>query len=110
MRPLRDTRSVTLDGSGNGSVTFGPNRSPWLIRLVSVKVSSNTNEPTASIYRGTVNPGTLITATYSGAQDTDSDVNDNRLNVGEFYTCQWTGGDAGAVAVVAFAGWEGDDV
>ena len=107
-RPLLDSRATTIDANGVGTVTFGPSRpnTKWLIRKYSVSVSSNTDEPTASVYRGTVNPGTLISATYSGSQDTDSDVNDNPLYPGEFYTCQWTGGDIGAMATISFSGVE----
>lgn len=107
-RPLRDSRSVILDASGNGTVTFGPSRpgTSWVISLVTVSVSSSTLQPTASIYRGTVNPGSKITATYSGSQDTDSDVNDNPLYPGEVYTCQWLGGDVGATATISFVGTE----
>ena len=107
-RALQDFRSVVLDASGNGTVTFGPDRAntSWLVKRASVKTSTNVNEPIASIYRGTANPGTLITATYSGSQDTDSDINDNPLYTGEYYTCQWTGGDVGATATISFGGTE----
>jgi hypothetical protein len=107
-RPLRDSRTVTLNGAGTGLVTFGPGRpnTQWTINRISVKVSTNTDESTASIYRGTVNPGSLVTATYSGSQDTDSAVSDNPLFPGEFYTCQWVGGDANAIATVSFSGVE----
>lgn len=107
-RPIRDSRTVTLDANGTGTVSFGPTRANtyWFIRTLSVSVSSNTHEPTASVYRGSVNPGSLITATYSGSQDTDSDVNDNPLYPGEVYTCQWTGGDSGAIATISFTGTE----
>lgn len=106
-RPLRDSRSVTLDASGNGIVSFGPSRLPWVIERMSVRVSSNTNEPQANIYRGTVNPGSQISGTYSGSNDTDSQVSDNPLYPGEVYTCQWTGGDPGATAIISFSGTEG---
>ena len=106
--PIRYSRSVVLDGSGNGQVTFGPDYpgTQWVIRTATVKVSSNTNEPTANIYRGTVNPGSAITGTYSGSQDTDSDINDNPLFPGEYYTCRWEGGDAGATATISFTGYQ----
>jgi len=106
-RPLRDSRSVVLDASGTGTVVFGPSRDPWTIQRMSVRVSSNTNEPTANVYRGTVNPGSQISGTYSGSNDTDSQVSDNPLYPGEYYTCQWTGGDVGATATISFAGIEG---
>lgn len=107
-RPLRDSRVVTLNGSGEGSVTFGPSRpnTRWIINRYSVRVSSNTAEPTAIVYRGTINPGSQISGTYSGSNDTDSEVSDNPLFPGEFYTCHWTGGDAGATATISFSGEE----
>lgn len=107
MRALRDSRSVVLDANGYGAVTFGPSRDPWTIQRMSVSVSSNTSEPQANIYRGTVNPGTKISGTYSGSNDTDSQVSDNPLYPGETYTCEWTGGDAGATATISFSGLEG---
>lgn len=106
MQEVRDSRSVVLDGSGNGSVTFGPDRFPWIIQRVSVRVSSNTNEPQANIYRGSVNPGSFVSGTFSGTNDTDSNLNDGVLNIGEQYVCAWTGGDAGATATVSFYGME----
>jgi hypothetical protein len=107
-RPLRDFRTVTLNGSGTGTVSFGPQRANtfWTINSISVTVSSNVAEPTASIYRGTPNVGSLVTATYSGSQDTDSNVNDNPLYPGEVYSCQWTNGDPSATATVSFTGVE----
>lgn len=105
-RSLRDSRTVILDGSGNGTVTFGPDRNSWVIHTISVNVSSNADEPTANIYRGTPNPSSLLTGTYSGSHNTDSDVNDNPLYPGEVYTCQWLGGDPGATATVSFTGIE----
>jgi hypothetical protein len=107
-RPLQDSRSVTLDANGYGVVTFGPGRpnTRWLVNRISVQVSSNTNEPTANVYRGTINPGTFITGTYSGSNDTDSQVSDNPLYPGEYYSVEWVGGDAGATAIVSFGGRE----
>lgn len=108
MQEVRDSRSVVLNGSGNGSVTFGPDRYPWIIHRVSVHVSSNANEPQANIYRGSVNPGTFVSGTFSGTNDTDSNLNDGVLNIGEQYVCQWTGGDAGATATISFYGIEAE--
>lgn len=107
-RALRDSRSVILDGNGNGIVTFGPTRpnTEWIIHRVSVKVTSNANEPQANLYRGTVNDGTLISGTYSGSNDTDSSVNDGSMYPGEYYTCEWLHGDVGAVATATFFGEE----
>lgn len=101
-RVTRNSGSVVLDGSGTGSVTFGPSRIETEYTSISVSVSTNVDEPTASIYRGTVNPGTLKSSTFSGSKDTDSSFNDGSLFPGEYYTCQWTGGDPGAVATISY--------
>lgn len=107
-RPLRDFRSVTLDASGSGSVTFGPQRpnTQWVVTRISTTVSTNVLESTLNVYRGTANAGSFITGTFSGSNDTDSAVNDNPLYPGEFYTAVWTGGDVGARATIAFNGEE----
>jgi hypothetical protein len=107
-RPFQDSRNVVLDGSGYGIVTFGPGRpnTQWSVERISVQVSSHVSEPIANIYRGTVNPGTFITGTYSGSNDTDSQISDSPLFPGEYYTVEWTGGDVGATAICSFGGTE----
>lgn len=103
---LTDTASVTLDGSGNGSVTFGPKhpRQAWRVNSVSVQVSTNTKEATAQVYRGTVSPGSRISGSISGSTgDTDADLNEH-LWPGEYLTVKWTGGDAAARATVTYSG------
>lgn len=109
---LRDTRTVVLDGSGNGSVSFGPQYggTQWVIQRMSVIVSSNTNEPEANVYRNTIGQGSLISGTYSGSNDTDSQVNDGPLYPGESYICRWTGGDPGATASITFYGEQYDGI
>lgn len=107
-RPLRDFRSVVLDASGNGTVTFGPQRpnTQWIVTHLSTSVSTHVLEPTLKVYRGTVNPGSFVSGTFAGSNDTDSDVNDPPLFPGEYYTAQWTGGDVGARATISFSGEE----
>lgn len=107
-KPLRDSRSVVLDANGFGAVIFGPSRpnTRWEVTRISVQVSSNVAEPAANVYRGNPASGSFITGTYAGSNDTDSSVNDGPLWPGEYYTCVWTNGDVGAVAVVTFGGEE----
>ncbi len=105
-RSMQYSQSVTLDGSGNGQVQFGPTRTTWIVKRASVRTSTAVNMPTAVLYRGTVNPGSIISDTYSGSGDTDSDINEEPLYPGQFYTCRWTGGDAGALATISYSGTE----
>lgn len=102
---IYDSSKVTLDGSGNGTVTLGPGRPNmrWVIKGISVQVSSNVNEPVANIYRGSVNPGSFISGTYNGSNDADNELNET-LYPGEFLTVQWTDGDSGAQATASYRG------
>lgn len=89
---------VTLDGSGNGTVTLAvPGIERWNVKNYSVSVSSDTVEPTAIVYRNTVAATAQISGTRAGSNDTDDAVN-KLLQPGERLICVWTGGDAGAVA------------
>ena len=106
-RQLIDSRTVTLNTSGVGEITFGPQRpnTRWQINRITVSTSTNKREPIARIYKGTINDGTLISGTYSGSNDTDDAVN-RILWPGEYFTCQWTRGDSQATAIVTFYGIE----
>ena len=102
---LVDSARVTLDGSGTGTVRFGPTRpgERWHVTSVSVSVSTNTSTPVAKVYRGNVGPGTFISGTYDGALDTDPQLNE-QLWPGEYLSVQWTGGDSGATATATYRG------
>lgn len=106
-RNLQDFRRVTLDGSGNGQVAFGPQRSGtwWTITRVAVTVSTNTLEPTASVYRSVVEPSRLISSTFVGSRDSDDGLNED-VYPGDQLIVRWTGGDIGATATVSFSGQE----
>lgn len=102
---LYDSVRVTLDGSGTGTVRFGPSRpgERWRVTSVSVSTSTNTNTPVAKVYRGTPAPGAFISGTYDGALDTDPELNE-LLWAGEYLSVQWTGGDSGATATATYRG------
>lgn len=104
--PLLDTKRVTLNGSGTGTVTFGPSRpgEKWTVNRTSVLVSTQVLEAQAKTYRGSVGPGSFISGTVSGSTgDTDDGLNEV-LWSGQYLTVQWTGGDANAVATVTYGG------
>jgi hypothetical protein len=103
--PIRDTRSVVLDGAGNGRVLFGPGRpnTRWVITGVSVNVSSNTLEARGDLYRG----GELVSSTFTASSgDSDNELPPYPIWPGESYQFVWTAGDAGARATLAFRGEE----
>ena len=105
MARLQDSARTTLDGSGAGMLRFGPMLpgTRWEVKGVSVQVDPSTPGPVAKIYKGTPSPGTYISGTYDGANDSDNALSES-LWPGEFITVQWTGGSPGATATVAYRG------
>lgn len=103
---LQDTKRVVLDGSGNGSVTFGPGRpnEVWTVNRISTGVSTAVKEAQFKVFRGSVGPGSYITGSISGSTgDTDDGLNET-LHASEYLTAQWIGGDVGSAATVTYWG------
>lgn len=98
---LDESASVKLDANGNGTVRLGPSstRQTWNVTQMSVRVTSNTREPTAIVYQNT--KASILANTYSGSLD-GGPVNAIVRN--GFIACEWTGGDAGAVATLFLQG------
>lgn len=100
--PLLETISTRLDGSGNGTVSIGPNRArqKWTPPLtVAVSVTPAVSIPIARITMGSQNLG----STYTGSDDAD-DLPATTVLPGQKLTVTWSGGDAGAVATATVSG------
>lgn len=103
--PLNESVSVTLDGSGNGTVRLGPSSQfqTWAVDTVSCTVSSNTKEPVFKFYRGrTADQSNYIDGTFTGSADSTNvsfTLFPNMVVTGVF-----TGGDVGALATMTFVG------
>jgi hypothetical protein len=105
-RPIRDTVTTVLDGSGNGSVFFGPGRpnTRWVITGVSVNASTKDLEATGVLYRGS---SERISETFSASSGaSDNALPDDPLWPGQVYTFTWTGGDPGATGTLTYRGTE----
>ena len=108
--PVGDIRrrlSVTLDGSGNGSVTFTVRHTNqrWVIEFVGVSTNQAPTVapyPTATLYEGPQQAGMADGATWTGNQDTFTGrfVMDACTDL----TVAFTGGVAGSVATVVIEG------
>lgn len=97
--PFTQDYSVTLNGSGAGSVSFGPNRigQRWVGPMtIAVNTSTANLVPTAKATMGTVSLGT----SYTGSADSD-EITNVTVHVGQKITVAWTGGDPGAVATAS---------
>lgn len=100
--PLTETYTVKLDGSGSGSVSFGPTRTRqrWTAPLtLAVTTSTATLVPTAVVTMGAQTLGT----SYTGSADSD-DLPNVTVYPGQRITVQWTGGDPGAIASATIIG------
>jgi hypothetical protein len=104
--PLNAKAYVTLDGSGNGTASTGP-QSPgeqWTGLTAHVSAATNTSEAICSIYSGAeAGPGYFGDATTWGSTG-DGTSNLNDVRVGGAVFAVWTGGDPGAQATLAVTG------
>ena len=101
--PLNTSGTVKLNAAGAGTVSIAPTGlETWLVTRVAVSVSSNTLEPVAQVYVGSVGPGNLLAGTYTGSLDS-SDEN-QVVKQAQPLLCAWTGGDAGATATFSVFG------
>lgn len=105
--PLSESASVTLDGSGSGSVRIGPNAPGviWRPGVVGVRVSSMGLSPTCQIYAGpSASPSYFCDGTYTGQQNSTDAVKGQELRVGQYVWAVWSGGDPGAEATLTVTG------
>lgn len=107
--PLNESRSIFLDGSGNGTVKLGPisAREVWYPDVASVSANPNpTNDAQCTIYVG-------LSATQSYFKDAciDGSTGDSTGNVsgsvvrcGSYVWAVWTGGDSNVQATLTVTG------
>lgn len=96
---------VTLDGDGTGILRFAPAGESWNITNISVECSSNSNEATATVYKGQVGSLYRLSGTYAGSTGDNNQLdNPIHLNDGECIYVVWNGGDAGATATATISG------
>ena len=107
MGEVRRRKSVTLDGSGNGSVQFDVRSSNqrYIIGFINVstnQASTTAPYPTATVYEGPQQAGMADGATWTGNQD----VFRGRfvMDAGTDLIVAFTGGVAGSVATVIIEG------
>lgn len=107
---LTRTASVTLDGTGAGTVQTGPS-SPgevWRPAQVSVSCSAvvSTGTCQASIYAGAgPSQSTFVDGTFSGdTGDTTDAISGHPLQPGQYIFAVWSGGVPGATATMVVYG------
>ena len=115
---LNEARSVVLDGSGNGSVTFSPSGTrysgySWSPSMLYVSVAPLTGHTAPVLNAGatayvsygvqSATPNDAIGSTVNGSLGDTCGMTQN-LRPNDFVTVKWTGGDVGAVATARLTG------
>lgn len=106
MSQILDTfAAVTLDGSGNGTASAGPNvAEQWSGVSVYVSVATNAAEASGTLYLGSgLAPGEALAQTAT-ASSGDTYVGNEVVQLGQKYRFRWTGGDPGALATMSLYG------
>lgn len=105
---LDERRSVTLDASGNGTITIAPGgaRERWEINLITVNTTNvpalSTNVPSLVIYRAAAIPGNQLGGTFNALLDTNTD--EFLLNMNEGMVFVFSLGDVGSLGTVHIEG------
>ena len=107
---LTVSASVTLDGTGAGTVALGPTfpRERWLPESTSITCTGTiptTGTPSVFIYAGYgVAPGNVIDSTYNVTGAASSLISGRTLISGEKVFAVWSGGPPNQVATLAVNG------
>lgn len=106
---LQQTSTVTLSGTGAGTLVLAPVlvREHWEPTQLSVKVSTQTSEAVCQAFLGVTSAGLSLGSTGSGSTGDTLGFAGLTLVPGQGITVVWTGGDAGAIATATLVGTRG---
>jgi len=104
--PLNTQASVTLDGSGNGTVQIGPRIGQrWNVTNAAVQIPNAVKIPLANWYVGGAPiPGNFVDGTFTGNMDATGRTSNFSITSGNYVWAVWTGGDSGATATLSILG------
>lgn len=106
---LRESETVQLDGSGNGTITIGPSKAGniWYPKNVHVICDSNNNEATVLIYAGAPTFSNYRDTGFVGSSGDATDaLQADEITTRNKITAVFTGGDPGANAYVNVSGMQ----
>lgn len=100
--------SVTFSAAGAGTVRLGPQiGQTWNLSVASLSVTPKppVSEPQCSIFIGpAATQDNYIDGTYTGSQNSSTNVADVPVPYGWYVFAVWTGGDASAVGTLSCTG------
>lgn len=109
-RRWSNSDAVTLDVNGAGTITIQAPSGGCTVTHSAISTNPASDQyaqPTVTVYRDAVDPLRRIDSTSKGNGDASSDRFD--LAPGESYVAVWSGGTAGARAVLRLEGTTGGD-
>lgn len=100
-----NSKQVTLDANGNGTLTIDGPKPGQSIQLNRVVVNNPTTKriPHFTYYVGAAIPPNAVSTSATGQRDTDSNPN-LTLHPGEYITAVWSGGDAASISTISLYG------
>jgi hypothetical protein len=104
--PLEASATVTLDGSGNGTVIITPPVvEQWTVLTVSVATSTATKSPQFRLYLGQgANQSEQVDSTFSGSGNVSDALANRQIPPGLKIVGAWTAGDPNAIATMIVRG------
>lgn len=103
---LDEQGSVTLDGSGNGTVTLQPEGfRTWTVTTINVRTTQGITEvpiPQCTVYLGSIGDGQIVSQTWMGNRAPA--VGSLVVQPSTLLIVQWTNGVPGSVATVSLYG------
>lgn len=103
---LDEQGSVTLDGSGNGTVTLAPESfRTWQVTTINVRTTQGITEvpvPQCTVYLGSIGDGSIVAQTWMGNRATAQ--GNTLVQPSQPLIIQWTNGVPGSVATVSLYG------
>lgn len=105
-QPLVIGSSVTLDGTGAGQISLGPDQGPPNWRVTSIIIQTNRRGqapiPAVQLYLDSVAPSNSIGLSYDGSFGQAS--GEQQLVRGQHIIAVWSGGQAGDIASLTVNG------
>ena len=105
---LKESNSIFLDGSGNGTASVQPlsAREVWSPDNAHVQVSTNANEAECQIFVGqSPDNYSYRSGTFSGSSgDSGGSISSSKVYRGDRVWAVWTGGDPRAQATLTVTG------
>lgn len=104
--PINTSATVTLDGTGAGTVKLGPRIGQrWNITNAAVKIPNAVKVPSASIYvGGSPTDANFVDGTFTGNFDATGRIANFPISPQDNVWAVWAGGDIGAVATLSLIG------